>query len=199
MKYNQIRNNLKTGDIVLFSGNSWASNFIKFFSGSKWSHIGLVVKIDEYDITLVWESTTLTDLRDINDGIAKKGVQTVPLSSRINTYDGKIAVRHLNRQINDPMKDSLCILRKQLMGKPYEQHETELAKSLLDFGKFENKEDLSSLFCSELVAESLQCMGIIPATYPSNEFTPKDFDQGKWIDKIMQSSYSYGDVIEVDV
>jgi len=198
MKYNQIRPNLKTGDIVLFSGNSWASSFIKFFSGSKWSHIGLVVKVDDYDITLVWESTTLTDIPDITTGSPKKGVQTVPLSSRHKTYDGKMAVRHLNTSITATMKSNLCTLRKQLMGRPYEQSEIELASSLLDFGKFDNKEDLSSLFCSELVAESLQCMGIIPDKYPSNEFTPKDFDQGKWIDKIMLPGFSYGNVIDID-
>jgi hypothetical protein len=38
-----------------------------------------------------------------------------------------------------------------------------------------NKEDLSSLFCSELVAEAYQKMGLLTEQLPSNEYIPKDF------------------------
>jgi len=51
----------------------------------------------------------------------------------------------------------------------------ELLKSAYDgpFGK--NEEDLSSLFCSELVAEAYQRLGLLTEGTPSNEFTPADF------------------------
>jgi len=44
----------------------------------------------------------------------------------------------------------------------------------------DNKEDLSSVFCSELVAEALQRLGVLyehneDGGYPSNEYTPADF------------------------
>ena len=38
-----------------------------------------------------------------------------------------------------------------------------------------DKEDLSSLFCSELVAEAYKQMGILDTTKLSSEFTPDDF------------------------
>jgi hypothetical protein len=43
-----------------------------------------------------------------------------------------------------------------------------------------DEEDLSSLFCSELVAESYQVMGLLPAgkkDKPSNEYVPADFSK----------------------
>ena len=38
-----------------------------------------------------------------------------------------------------------------------------------------DKEDLSSLFCSELVAGAYKYMGILNTMKPSSEFTPDDF------------------------
>lgn len=48
---------------------------------------------------------------------------------------------------------------------------------------FLNEEDLSSVFCSELIAETYQNQGILnepPKGLPSNEYTQKDFgEEGK--------------------
>ena len=46
MKYQDIRSQLKTGDILLFSGKGGISEGIKFFTLSKWSHVGMVYKFE---------------------------------------------------------------------------------------------------------------------------------------------------------
>ncbi len=51
----------------------------------------------------------------------------------------------------------------------------QLFKSAYDFIGGKNKRDTSSLFCSELVAEAYQQMGLLTLDIPSNEFTPADF------------------------
>ena len=59
-----------------------------------------------------------------------------------------------------------------------------------------NQEDLSSLFCSELVAEAYQRLGLLPKPpqgLPSNEYTPRDF--AKNID--LQNNASLETAIEV--
>jgi hypothetical protein len=70
-------------------------------------------------------------------------------------------------------------VRKELSRKPYERSQIELLKAAYDgFGGASSGEDLSSLFCSELVAEGYQAMGLLPefpAGLPSNEYTPIDF------------------------
>jgi hypothetical protein len=40
-------------------------------------------------------------------------------------------------------------------------------------------EDLTSLFCSELVAEAYQRLGLLDESTPSNEFTPADFSEAE--------------------
>lgn len=179
MKYESIRDDLHIGDLVLFSGKGNISDGIKFFTASKWSHIGVVVKIEEWDSILLWESTTLSNIADAIDGKSKQGVQTVALSDRIDTYDGDVAIRMLVVNRTPQMIQSMKDFRKEVKNRPYEQNRMELVKAAYDniFGA--NEEDLSSLFCSELVAELYQRMGLLSDDLPSNEYTPADFSEKK--------------------
>ena len=198
VNYDDIRDNLKTGDIVLFSGMGRISDLIKFFSGSKWSHIGLVVKSDDIDMVLLWESTSLNSVNDIESGTAKNGVQLVALSERIAKYDGEISVRHFQSEITQDMRNALKQFRKESKNKPYEKSRLELAFSLIDVGWFtNNEEDFSSMFCSELVAEALEKMGIMNGDLPANEFIPKDFFKGGRFEHYLLPGMEYGDEIQL--
>ena len=180
-RYENIRDTLNTGDIVLCSGKGTVSTLIKAFTGSQWSHVAMVLRLaTEFDFVLCWESTTLGKLRDVYDGQPKKGVQLVPLSERIATYEGKIAIRRLTGvELGQTAIQSLNELRKELRGKPYETDRIELLKSAYEgFGGL-NEEDLSSVFCSELVAEAYQRLGLVSDRKPSNEYIPADFSQSK--------------------
>jgi hypothetical protein len=176
--YEQIRKSLKTGDIVLFSGKGGVSDWIKLFTSSTWSHVGMVLRLPQLDMVLLWESTTLSDLVDIETGKARKGVQLVPFSERMRMYSGDVAVRHLSQPLTSPMEKALMKFRKKASRLKYEQSKVELIKSAWDGPFGSNKENLSSVFCSELVAESYQQMGLLtepPKGWPSNEYTPRDF------------------------
>jgi len=178
MKYTQIRNKLDTGDIVLFSGKGGISAGIKWFTTSKWSHVGMVVRLPDWNMVLLWESTTLSNVADVIDGKAKQGVQLVALSERLRTYGGEAAIRRLSVKRTTAMNNSLMRLRQEVKGRPYEKSKVELVKAAYDGWLGENTENLSSLFCSELVAEAYQRMGLLSNSknaLPSNEFTPKDF------------------------
>ena len=193
MKYSEIRNSLQTGDIVLFSGKGRISNIIKWFTKSAWSHVGMVIRSTEWDMLLLWESTTLSKLKDIQSGVARQGVQLVPLSERIKTYDGRIGIRRLQTHKairHQPLMD----FRQEVKGRAYEESKIELFKSAYDGPLGQNEEDLSSLFCSELVAEAYQRMGLIDNALSSNEYTPADFggDIG-----LMDAKLS--EIIEVEV
>jgi len=50
LTYEEIRGELKTCDILLFSGKGAISHGIKLFTFSKWSHVGMVLRMpDSYD------------------------------------------------------------------------------------------------------------------------------------------------------
>lgn len=175
MNYTRYRKIAKTGDCVLFSGKGRTSASIKWLTASKWSHVGMIICDRIYDHVLVWESTTLSNLIDIDTDSYVKGVQVVPLSLRLSTYISDVGVRPLTSALETDQIGSLMRLRKTFTGRPYEENFLELICSAYDGPGGENTEDLQSLFCSELVAEAYQRIGFLDEEKPSNEYTPADF------------------------
>lgn len=189
--YLDIRNDLVTGDLVLFSGDSPVSVAIKFTTFSKWSHVGLVYCIPEHNLVMLWESTTLSKIKDMTTGTLMKGVQLVPLSERIRTYRGDVGIRRLIKPLNSSQVELLAELRHEFKGRPYEESRIELAMSAFPG---QGVEDLSSLFCSELVAEAMEHIDLIPDTRASNKYVPGDFAGGREpdVDKM------YRDLVEIE-
>lgn len=180
--YSQIRHELKNGDIILMSGESVFSWAIRRFTGGSWSHVGMVVKIAELDAVLLWESTTSghpDDHMTPEGQEPKRGVQLPPLSKRVRDYDGKVSVRQLDRALNQEEINKLSAFRHEVKDRDYDYDALQLLRSAMDEGLFwRNREDLQSFFCSELVAETYQRIGLLPdesSAKASNEYTPSDF------------------------
>lgn len=170
---------LKTGDIVLFSGHGPISTGIKIGTASRWSHVGMIVRIADFDMVAVWESTTLKTVKDSKSTYVK-GVQLNQLRERIIQYNGDIAIRRLEGiEFSSEDLKKLSELRRELTGRPYEKNKLDLIKAAYDGPGGANKEDLSSIFCSELVAEAYQTLGLLPETLASSEFVPADFSEAR--------------------
>jgi hypothetical protein len=75
--YDLLRDELKTGDLIFFSGNHWLSELIRRRSKGAWSHVGIVIKIEEINRVFLVES------------ILEMGVRMIPMSFVIKDYDGK--------------------------------------------------------------------------------------------------------------
>ena len=193
--YSEIRSQLKTGDLVLFSGKRVMSAVIKAVTRSRWSHVGMVFNFPEYDFVTVWESTIHGEVRDVSSGHLKKGVQLVPLSNRVHRYNGRIAIRHLSKPIPKEKIDDLNTLRLELRDRPYEKDRMELAKAAYDGIAGKNEEDLTSVFCSELVAEAYQRAGLLTEDTPSNEYTPADFSAEKGLK--LERGFALGEEISI--
>jgi hypothetical protein len=196
--YRNIREELNTGDVVLFAGKGFVSGIVKFFSRSKWSHVGIIVKSNDLNMVLIWESTGLSKVKDMDTGEIRIGVQTVTLSDRLDEYKGEVWVRQYDGRVTKKMIGILAEFRRESKGKPYEKNYWQLAKSLLDFSWLRpNKRDVSSLFCSELVAESLQRMGLMTNDLPSNEFTPRDFEDGGPFEKYWAKGVTFKKAVQL--
>lgn len=175
-EYADVRRELKTGDIVLMGGTSIFSRAIRMLTGSMWSHVGMVMKIDEPDILLLWESTTNGHDEDVQTGEIKRGVQLVPLSKRVRDHTGNLGFRSLNRRLTSAEMAKLNKFRHSVKDKGYDFDGLELLRAALDSGLFwENREDLSAYFCSELIADTYREIGFLDGGKPANEYTPDDF------------------------
>lgn len=178
MTYEDIRDDINTGDTVLFWGKGLISWIIKKATKGP-SHIGVAVRVPEFDFLCCWESTTLSTIPDLFTRKPTKGVQLVPLSDRIKTYKGKVAIRHLRVPLNAKETVGAMAVRRKLRGKPYEKKVWQLIRAALDWRFSANRRDLSSVFCSESAAEFFMGAGRLPRSgKASNEYTPADFAKG---------------------
>ena len=141
----------------------------------------MVLRLPGDERPLIWESLRVPVLPDVIDGTMKSGVQLLDLHERIQTCTEDIGIRTLNRPVTQDMYDALLKFREVVRNRPYEKRIVELIRAAWDGPFGQNKEDLSSIFCSELVAEAYQAMGLLECDKkggtPSNEYTPKYFSE----------------------
>lgn len=195
---------LKTGDIVLFSSRSTlGTRMIQRFTNSKWTHIGVVVNSPGLYPTrgpMLFESgNDYTDhLRDIStETIISSGVRLVDLSARIKcSKHDEIAFMSLSTGKLDWDPNVIELKMQQVISelsmKPYEQRPIELFMSAIDWTSLtHNKPDLSSVFCSELVAVTLQHLCVLSDKESSNEYVPGDFVKATLTRELLHSA-SYG-------
>jgi len=181
--YQQIRSQIKTGDIIGFSGKGLFSNVIKAGTLSKISHVGLVLgnSFDGIrDSVLIIESTTLSKRKDLLAGDSRRGVQIHMLSEYVNGgYNGDIYWFPLKKSLNKEQKERMTKWLLEIHREKISYDEKQVIKAGLDiFDKwlpfFKNKDDLRKLFCSELVEKALQlAYGGKYKRVPSEQ-TPKD-------------------------
>ncbi len=190
VKYNVLRKNLRTGDKVLFQGKGLISLIIRFLTWMKaWSHIGVIIRIQNN--VFILESTSLKK--------GKKGVQIDYFTSVLERYKGIIAVRRVIGMKNNPHVVKVYKeIRDEMLGKDYEKKLLQLLGAALPW---QNQRDLSSIFCSELVAEGDIRLGLLPESPASNEYTPNDYAEGGIVEKRMKIQTNrkvhLGDVIIV--
>jgi hypothetical protein len=163
---------LDSGDVLLFAGDSRLSRGIKRLTGSHWSHVALVARPSAGGPLLLWEATLDTDLPDVVTHQVRAGVKLYLLEHWITYYAGETVIRPLAVERTAAMRAALLAFYEEVRGQPYEQSRLQLLRANLGRNR---KKDLSSLFCSELVAEAYQRMGLLPPKPPSNDYTPNDF------------------------
>ena len=169
--YNQIRNTLKTGDVIAFGGQGYISAAIKFVTNCNVSHVGIVLQTStshkNFNVVQLMESTTLE-----GDG-KPAGVNIRRLSTKLTNYHGNVWALPLANNVRKQFNDSafLSFMFSQ-QGKPYDAPQA--IGSALDRIFSDNAQDLSKLFCSELVCAGLTSAGIPNLPANASEQTPRD-------------------------
>jgi hypothetical protein len=166
MRSHKPRPEVKAGDIIGFSGDSWMSFGISVATLGIpfWdlSHVGIIGE-HEGEL-LLFESTTLSDLACVIQEKRVSGVQAHRMDDRVQAYRGKAWLYPVYRSLYPPESKRLSSFLTKHIGKDYDTigavrsggKVCSWIESLL------RRQDLSSLFCSELCAAAFQCTGILP-------------------------------------
>lgn len=203
VKYDDIKDTLKTGDIILFSGQYEMSKLVQTIEDSKWSHVAMVMRLPEYDFPLLYEATDLVNLPDLlhNDYIT--GPKVVDLKKRLETYGDDLvpykapvySIRRLEKPLPADSSKKLKDLLNELHGLPNPSSLDMVLGTLL--GRYLHiKSDSKSITCSGFIALTYEHLGLIKGDMPINGYAPKDFSTDGDL-KLINNSLSNEILIEL--
>jgi hypothetical protein len=175
----EIVNEIRTGDLIMFSGISIFSYVIRASTMSIYSHCGIIyIEPSTNEITVI-HSVSDNSSVCIDTNFNASGVVRSRLSDIIDSgYYDTIDIYKVNRSINISGNELMKIY-KHYMLKSYEIHLLELMGSALDckcsgVECIKNRRNEDSFFCSELVATIYEKLGLVKLNDCPNEYTPYD-------------------------
>lgn len=184
--YTEVKEYLRTGDIVLMKGRYASSHVIEAFEGSEYSHAAIIVLAKDLGITncedvLLWESNVQTEIEDVILSRPKSGPQLLNFRQKVlydfeNKLDCKVAIRHLYTDNYDPIingvKSAITEVHDAVFPNLYHECHDPLE------GRFKNiQTSYDTIFCSELVAITYIKMGLLSGINPTNSYFPVDFSE----------------------
>ena len=177
LNYDNVKDYLETGDLILFSCNDFVSKGIKYTINSKYSHVGIVIKGADNNLYIL--ECDMTGSYDyISNKDYKPGGHLLDLKTKIEEYDGtKFGFRKLRNKNKTISRNKLNKILKQSLIIGFQDNWVTwmVAHFKNNFlGKLLN--DPQYMFCTQYVAYVYQQLGIISKKNPSYLFTPKDFE-----------------------
>lgn len=177
--YEELRPTLQPGDVLICSWTGVFSTMIQRATGSVWSHVGFILRLDAIDRVMLLES------------VEPVGVRTVRLSKYLTDYkDGKpypggIAVirhRDFERKANKKGLATLAKFAVDQFGYPYDNEDiakiaARILASKVPFSATEREriEPNQEYICSEYVARCYETIGLKVKWDKRGFVAPADF------------------------
>ena len=171
---------LNTGDLILFNEKkSIISRLIEYFTNSKFSHIGIVIKNPDFtpeklEGYYLLESGYSEYSKDAEDNVYKLGAQLKRLDVAMKDYNGDIYYRKLHCERNEEFYEKIKKAHSVLHNKPYNLNAWDWIKSLFDL-KIGNEQKLNCFFCSALCAYVYTQLGFLNKDTDWTIIRPRDF------------------------
>lgn len=152
--YEQVRDQLRTGDLLFCSGSYLFSHAIQRFTRSVWSHVGIVYRDEALQRLFVLESET---------GI---GVRLAPVSKYLRDYHGRrrpyrgqIVVARVQPEVDRERVHKAISFGMDELTKPYDNSEILRIMMRILFRVSRRTRDRKYI-CSELVFECYRQAGV---------------------------------------
>lgn len=159
MTFAEIEQSARVGDLVFFSGQRLFSYFIRFWSRSEWSHVGIVVREADSDLDIGVQ---------VVESLEGHGVQCVPLRVWFQNR-GRLALGRvsLSGDLRLAMARQASFRRGCRYASPWQfvrSFSVFWSRLHRAFGLSDDR-DPERYFCSELVAEAAFAVGVsLPKT-----------------------------------
>ena len=167
LDYAQVRDQLRTGDIVFCSGSYFFSKTIQWFTRSVWSHVGIVYRDDNLLRIFVLESEIAI------------GVRLVPLSKYLRDYHGRnkpykghIVIARIAPDADDEKLRMAINFALDELTRPYDNWEILRIAMRILFRRGRKNRDRKYI-CSELVYEAFR-KADVSFKFNRNSISPDD-------------------------
>lgn len=149
IRYEDIRSQIKNGDVLMFKGRYLHSSIIRWLMGSPYSHAGIAV----------WWNRRLMVMEAV-----ERGVRILPLSRKIGSYRGGVEWFCSKKEIPERDRLRMILFAQEELGKSYARW-----REILFGGKILFRRDLSEkdelrrenkLYCSQYVAQIYNTIGL---------------------------------------
>jgi hypothetical protein len=195
----------RTGDLWIFRGSSLADRAIQTASNSPVNHVGMAIVLDDLP-PLMWHAELGRSLRDVWTGDHHRGVQLHDLREAVTTWQERYGQRAWLRQLSPvagrEQEDAAMRVVARLDGVSFpstmnlawrwlrgrDAHLTRRAAER----KGLRPEDA---YCAEVVALTLEEMGIVEPDTPTSWYDPGRFWSGDNL--ALRPGWSYGVEVEV--
>jgi Permuted papain-like amidase enzyme, YaeF/YiiX, C92 family len=178
MRYEKIREGLKTGDIVFCSGSYAFSGIIQNLTKSVWSHVAIVYKDEELGRVLMLEAEPYV------------GIRLIPLSTYLHDYKGskrpykgQMVIARLHQDLPKEQLNKGISFGLDALTRPYDNYEIFRIMMRILF-RITKRERNRSYICSELVRDVFAKSGVI-IHYKDTYISPNYI----WIDERVGMRY----------
>ena len=172
----------QTGDILLYNSQYWYSRLIEWGSGSKFSHISIILRDptfinDKLNGLYILESS-YEDIPDSNTGEKVWGVQIIPLQHVLDEYQksyvGNLYYRRLETEKDESFYNKLKECVNHTEGDKYDLNPVDWFKAefQLDVG---NTRKENTFWCSALVGYVYCQLGFIDQDISWSILPPRKF------------------------
>ena len=188
----------RTGDIWLFRGRSLADRAIQTLTNSPVNHVGMAIALDDMP-ALLWHAELGRSLPDAWTGERHRGVQLHKLADAVRTWEEKYNQRAWVRRLEGGTierhhEDRLIETIDKYNGRPFPTTPG-LVRSWTT-GRMRRREvSRETIYCAELVATTMQHMGLLPDKRPMSWYDPGKFWSGDEI--VLVPPYALGAEIAV--
>jgi len=172
----------QTGDILLYNSNYWYSRLIEWGSGSKFSHISIILRdptfINEKLTGLYILESSYEDIPDSNTGEKVWGVQIIPLQHVLDEYKksfvGNLYYRRLETEKSEDFYVKLKDCIKHTEGNKYDLNPLDWFKAEFQLDVGDTRKE-NTFWCSALVGYVYCHMGFIDKDISWSILPPRKF------------------------
>src|SRR5580692_1005911 len=167
--WNDLGNEMQTGDLILFSGAASESEWIKLFTGGNFSHSTMIYRPDPSQPPLMWQEAPDAIVADPHTGTSHGGAQLGDALGATEVITNKYKDVPYYVPLNWERPGTLNPAMLNVINSYEERPFGTVLQMALNYviGHFYNQAtDQSSLYCAELVAVTYQAIGLLDASHP---------------------------------